>query len=157
MPNASKSNTRKIVTATAKAVKPAKPGKQAVAPVAADTKPVAVPAVAKPSANVTRTAATIAARRTNFNGLSDRDTAYLGFYRRLAAISIDGILTVAGIVASGMHPPHIGSNKPHDAGVIVRGIKAGLYSPVGDSNGHAFTITELGRSTRAADTTVATS
>lgn len=148
-----KTTTRKISTAP----KQPKPGKApvALAPVVTDTAVAviaeaaapATPAVAKPSANITRTAATIARGATNFGSLSDRDTAYLGFYRRLAATAPDGVLTVANIVASGMRPPHIGSNKPHDAGVIVRGVKAGLYAMHG-SDGHAFIITALGSSTK---------
>lgn len=156
-----KSSTRKIsVPAKPVSTKPVAT-LPSVSPVtaAAVTKPVApeakanaeaiVAAAAKPPAHITRTAATIAKQATNFGSLSDRDTAYLGFYRRLASTLPGHVVTVAAIVACGQRPPHIGSNKPHDAGVIVRGIKAGIYAAT-DTTGHAFTITELGQSTKAA-------
>lgn len=156
--------TRKIVTApvtsaapkTAKAAKPVKPAQPNTAetispeflnaePVsAADTAPVAAaPAVAKPSANLTRTAATVVRHATNFAVLSDRDSAYLAFYAKLAKASVTGNVTLAGIVASGERPLYAGSNKPHDAGVIVRLTKAGLLSHAADGTG--FEFSPLGR------------
>jgi hypothetical protein len=149
-------STRKIVAkpaATATVATVTKAAAKPVAVAATVAKPaavpavIAVPAVAKPSANITRTAATVVAQRTNFGTLSDRDTAYLGFYRRHAATQTGGIATLASIVASGLRPAHLGSNKPHDAGVINRLAKAGLIAASAD--GHSFTITALGTSTKA--------
>lgn len=146
-----KSSTRKIVSkpavvaATVAAAKPVKPVIAKPVTVAA-IPAVIVPAVAKPSANITRTAATVAKQATNFGSLSDRDTAYLAFYKRLAA-KHGGTVTVANIVASNERPAHIGSNKPHDAGVIVRLTKAGILATAAD--GHSFTVTALGASTKA--------
>ena len=158
-----KPSTRKIVTAstataTAKpvAAKPVKP--VATAPVAvakpADTaKPadpvaaVATPAVAKPTANIARTAATVARQATNFAVLSDRDTAYLAFYGKLVKRAGGGRITLADIVGSGERPHYDGSNKPHDAGVIVRLTKAGLLETAADGIG--FTVSATGRTHRA--------
>lgn len=91
---------------------------------------VAAPTVAKPVAGIARTVRTIAARATNFGGLSDRDESYFSFYKRLAA-KHGGTVTVAQIHASGERPNYAGSNKPHDAGAIVRLCKAGLISEAG--------------------------
>lgn len=158
-----KPSTRKITTspATVKAAKTtvAKAATAARATVAEAAKPGPTPeavanavaivtAAAKPAAHITRTAATIARQATNFGNLSDRDTSYLGFYRRLAATQANGVLTVAAIVASGLRPPYIGSNKPHDAGVIVRLTKSGHINSSAD--GHSLTITALGNGTKAA-------
>lgn len=101
--------------------------------------PVTAPATeAKPRANITRTAATIAAQRTNFGDLSDRDNAYLAFYGSLARAT-GHRTTVAAIVESGKRPDYNGSNKPHDAGVIVRLCKAGLAVTSDNGNAIAFT------------------
>lgn len=149
-----KATTRKIVAKPAAAKPVAKPvsakpvAATALANATAIVANAAAPAVAKPTANITRTAKTIAAGAANFGTLSDRDTAYLGFYRRLAATLPGNVVTLAGIVASGQRPPHVGSNKPHDAGVIERLTKAGILATASD--GHSFTITALGASTKAA-------
>lgn len=142
--------TRKIVTAPAataapKAAKPVIKAATVAAAIAADTVPAvvipAVPAVAKPSANLTRTAATVVRHATNFAVLSDRDSAYLAFYAKLAKASVTGNVTLAGIVASGERPLYAGSNKPHDAGVIVRLTKAGLLAHAADGTGFTFSPT----------------
>ncbi len=106
------------------------------------------PEAAKPSGAVNRTAATIAADRTNFGGtVSDRDEAYLRFYAGLAKRATGGRVTLADIVASGKRPSYDGSNKPHDAGVINRLAKAGLVAKASD--GHSFTFTKRGTEHRA--------
>lgn len=149
-----KPSTRKITTpATTAATKPAKAtiAKQAAAAratvaTAAPTSttvdntpaPAAVPAVAKPAAGITRTAATIVAQRTNFGNLSDRDTAYITFYASLAKRSVTGVVTLADIVASGQRPVYVGSNKPHDAGVINRLAKANLLTASADGTSFSF-------------------
>ncbi|MET4190735.1 MULTISPECIES: hypothetical protein [unclassified Bradyrhizobium] len=146
-----KLSTRKIVTSASTSAKPVKPAKAVAAKPVAVAAPVVadVPAVtvAKPSARITRTAATVAAQRTNFGGLSDRDNAYLTFYASLAKAATDGTVTIAGIVASGRGPDYAGSAKPHDAGVIVRLGKAGLLTSTAD--GHGFTFTDSARSLAA--------
>lgn len=142
-PVASKPAAKPVAAVTTVAATAAKPTPEATANATA-----IVAAAAKPAGHITRTAATIVKQAANFGSLSDRDTAYLGFYRRLAATAPNGVLTLAVIVASGQRPPHIGSNKPHDAGVIERGSKAGLYAVAAD--GHSFTITKLGTDTKAA-------
>lgn len=121
---------------TTKPVAPATPAK----PVAIAA-PVTTDAPAKPSANITRTAACVARNRTNFGNLSDRDTAYLGFYASFAKRNGGKPVTIADIVASGREPAYAGSRKPHDAGVINRLRKAGLIAPATD--GHSFTFTKL--------------
>jgi hypothetical protein len=121
---------------------PAKPAPTtAVLLAAADA--IATPAVAKPSAKITRTAATVAAQATNFAVLSDRDTAYLAFYSKLVKRADGARITLADIAGSGERPNYAGSNKPHDAGVIVRLTKAGLLQTATD--GHGFTVSERGR------------
>lgn len=135
---------RKLTT-----TKPAKPAIAAkpvapVAPVAAKPAVASKPAKpdagpAKPAAHITRTAATVAAQRTNFGGLTDRDAAYLTFYGKLARAN-GGKLTVAAIAAAGPRNPHYpGSSKAHDAGVIVRFCKAGLCTTSPDGNELTFT------------------
>ena len=162
-----KPSTRKIVTkpATDKAAKTAvaktataaraaidaNPANKRLSPetktILADAGLVTVPtvaqiaAVAKPSANITRTAATVVRQATNFAVLSDRDSAYLSFYAGLAKANATGTVTLAGIVASGNRPNYNGSNKPHDAGVIVRLTKAGLLQPGIDGHGFQFSST----------------
>lgn len=153
------------VTAPATEAKPvtvaAKPAKRVLAkpgnkpangkpakPVTVSAKPAgkAKPATeaAKPSANVTRTAATIAAQACNFGNLSDRDSAYLTFYAGLAKLAANGVVTLRAIVDSGKRPNYNGSNKPHDAGVVQRLAKAGLVS-IRD-NGAAFVFTKAATS-----------
>lgn len=122
-----------------------KPTKTAKAKAAKTAKPVAAKA-AKPAGHITRTAATIAKAQANFGSLSDRDTAYLGFYKRQAS-KHGGTVTLADLHGSGERPSYNGSNKPHDAGVIQRLSQAALIS-VRDG-GNAFTITERGRTTKA--------
>lgn len=102
-------------------------------------KPGKLADAAKPSANVTRTAATIAAGACNFGGLSDRDNAYMRFYASLAKRANGGVVTLRGIVDSGKRPDYNGSNKPHDAGVVQRLAKAGIVT-IRD-NGAAFVFT----------------
>lgn len=130
-----------------KAAKPAAvtspAAKRGAAPASA---PVAAPA--KPAANLTRTATTVARAATNFGGLSDRDAAYIAFYAAFA--KRDGTVTLAAIVASGNRPAYAGSNKPHDAGVIVRLTKAGLIKPASD--GASFTFLPAGQSLAAYST-----
>lgn len=132
--------------ATAKpASKPAKPVTAAVSakPVPATTDAATVaPAVAKPIRGVAATARTIAAQATHFGGLSDRDTAYLGFYAGIAKRN-GGTCDIAAIALAGTRPAYDGSNKPHDAGVIVRLTKAGLAKPATD--GRSFTFTDLAK------------
>jgi hypothetical protein len=164
-----KPSTRKIVTPAATATKAAKAAKAAkpvtqpntaetIAPEflnaepvsAADTAPATAPETpkaAKPSGGIVRTAATVVKQLTNFGSLSDRDTAYLAFYASLAKAASDGAVTLAGIVQSGRRPEYAGSNKPHDAGVIVRLTKAGLIAP--NADGHSFTFTATGKSQAA--------
>lgn len=99
---------------------------------------------ARPSRNVSRTIATVARQATNFGGnLSDRDAAYLAFYSRFAKAAPDGTVTVRAIAESGARPAYNGSNKPHDAGVIVRLTKAGILATAPD--GSSFTVTERGK------------
>jgi hypothetical protein len=124
------------VATVAKPAAPA-PAPAPAAPVATET--------AKPSANVTRTIATVAKRATNFNGLSDRDNAYLAFYASFAKADAGGNVTVRAIAESGRKPAYNGSAKPHDAGVIVRLVKAGLITETAG----AFTFTERGKALAA--------
>jgi hypothetical protein len=125
----------------AAAVKPA--STSTAVPATAGTTP---PAVAKPSANITRTAATVARGNTNFAEISDRDNAYFTFYKRLILAAGKAPLTVADIAKHGRNPDYTGSNKAHDAGVIVRLGKAGLLSY--DTAKQAISLTPLG-ATRA--------
>lgn len=116
--------------------------------VAPTAKPAAVatpsePTVAKPSGNVVRTVRTIAARATNFGGLSERDESYFSFYK-----TFGNSVTVGQIHASGKRPAYTGSNKPHDAGVIVRLVKAGLYTEAGGT----LVLTDAGRAHRVTAT-----
>lgn len=154
--------TRKIVTkpaATATVAKPATVKPVAAKPVTASgitadiAKRAATPAVAKPSANISRTAATVVRQATNFAVISERDTAYLAFYGKLSKRVTTGIVTLADIVQSGERPSYAGSNKPHDAGVIVRLTKAGLLAH--NADGHGFTVTALGKSHRAFTSAIA--
>lgn len=112
-------------------------------PAAATAKPAtdtAVPAVAKPPAGIARTVRTVLAGRTNFGEISDRDNAYLAFYAGLCR-KHGGSVTVSQIHSDGGRPATPGSsNKPHDAGAIVRLSKAGLISFAGDS----LALTKLG-------------
>lgn len=120
--------------------KPAKPVTGLAKP-AGKAKPATE--AAKPSANVTRTAATIAAQACNFGNLSDRDTTYMRFYASLAKRAANGVVTLRGIVDSGharVPGATFASAKPHDAGVIQRLAKAGLLS-IRD-NGAAFVFTK---------------
>lgn len=146
MPNINKPSkpARKLATRVANKPAPA-PAKQAAAPAPAPAV-AAAPATepAKPSANVTRTIATVAKRATNFNGLSDRDTAYLAFYAGFAKRD-NGTVTVRAIAESGLRPNYNGSSKPHDAGVIVRLTKAGLIT---EANG-SFTFTDKAKTLAA--------
>lgn len=161
-----KPTTRKIVTAKAgKPVTPKAPatatavpalavaataqaaaGRSNVVPAPAD----AAPKAAKPSGHITRTAATIVAARTNFGGLSDRDNCYLSFYATFAGGDKRGAVTIESVHASGARPTYAGSNKPHDAGVIVRLTKAGLVSPASD--GRSFSFTDKARDLAAVST-----
>lgn len=145
-----KPSTRKIVAkpakpATVKAAKPAQAGAAlpAVIPAAPIEPATVVPAVAKPSANITRTAATVVRSATNFATLSDRDSAYLAFYAGIAKAAVLGNVTLGNIVLAGTRPNYLGSNKPHDAGVIVRLTKAGLIAP--NADGHSFSFTATGK------------
>lgn len=121
----------------------------AIAKAAATAKPVTTTAPAKPdkpakpAATITRTAATVAKQATNYNSLSDRDNAYLAFYATFAKRLPTGRVTLADIVSSGARPTYNGSNKPHDAGVLVRLTKAGYIVPA--DAGHAFTFTAAGK------------
>ena len=124
------SGTTSQRAAASKAAKPGKSDGEATA--------------AKPSGNVTRTAATIAKAATNFGGLSDRDSAYITFYAGFAKRNGNKPITIADIHAAGTRPAYNGSNKPHDAGVIVRLGKAGLITASPD--GSSFTFTKLGTS-----------
>lgn len=122
--------------------KPAKPAAKPVTVAAKLAKP-AKPEAAKPSGNVTRTAATIAAQACNFGSLSDRDTTYMRFYASLARKAANGVVTLRAIVDSGharVPGATFASAKPHDAGVIQRLNKAGLVS-IRD-NGAAFVFTK---------------
>lgn len=145
-----KPSTRKI-NVPAKAVK-ADVAKQAaaaratvttvttVAPADVATLPASVtaPAAAKPIRGLAATARTIVANATHFGGISDRDTAYIAFYAGIAKRG-DGTVTLASLATTGDRPTYVGSNKPHDAGVINRLTKAGLVTPTAD--GRAFTFT----------------
>lgn len=108
-------------------------------PVAADTS--TTPAAAKPSSQITRTAATIVRNATNFASLSDRDTAYLAFYATLYKRCGYRPIGLIDITGSGERPAYAGSNKPHDAGVIVRLTKAGYLTPAADGRSFDFTDT----------------
>jgi len=92
--------------------------------------PLALPGqpvtIAKPPAGITRTAATIAAARTAFGHLSDRDNIYLAFFAKHAK-QRGGSVTLAQLATCGERP-NTTSNKPHDAGVAVRLGKAGLIA-----------------------------
>lgn len=138
--------TRKInVKPAAKAAK-ANVAKAATAARAAITTPAAASTAApKPLRGVTATARTIVANATHFGGLSDRDTCYLGFYagigkRSGGTVTLDALATLA---QAGTKAPYDGSNKPHDAGVIVRLTKAGLITPAADGRGFTFTKAAL--------------
>lgn len=150
MPNARKITTRD----PAKNAKPAKPAKQADKPAkAATAKPVTstapvAPAVARVPANITRTIATIDAQRTNFGARSDRDNAYIRFYAGFAKRD-NGTVTVQAIVAADRRPAYNGSNKPHDAGVIVRLIKAGILTGSAGSFSFAPAILSTAETTNA--------
>ncbi len=145
-----KTSTRKITTSPSKPVAAAKravatEAKAARAAVAPVTEAVSTPApatpvvaVAKPAAGLARTARTIVANATNFGNLSDRDTAYISFYAGLAKRSVTGVVTLADIVASGQRPAYVGSNKPHDAGVINRLAKANLLTASADGTSFSF-------------------
>lgn len=115
-------------------------------PTTATTKPattVSTPETkaAKPAAHITRTAATVAAMRAAYDTFSERDAAYLSFYAKLAKRN-NGRFTVADIVALGVRAPYAGSNKPHDAGVLERLCKAGIFAT--SNGGHDFLVTPLG-------------
>lgn len=120
-----------------KLIKPAKPAAKPV-----DAKPVAA-APAKPAIRVERTAATIVAQRTNFGELSDRDGAYMRFFATFAKAARNGVVTLAAIVESGKRPAYNGSNKPHDAGVVNRLVKAGFIQH--DADGKSFRFTKAGQ------------
>lgn len=150
-PAASKPASGKASNATRVAAAATKPAKAAeassaklptvtVAVPASVAKPATTeaPAAAKPVRGVNATARTIAAAATHFGGLSDRDTAYLTFYAGIAKRG-NGTVTVRDLATSEARPAYNGSNKPHDAGVIVRLTKAGLLNPSAD--GHSFTFT----------------
>lgn len=118
------------------AAKPAKP---------ATSTAVAALTVAKPStAGIARTAATIARDATAFGGItSDRDHTYIAFYAGIAKRD-NGTVSLSAIVGvNRRNPLYSGSNKAHDAGVIVRLHKAGIISPSAD--GHSFTFTDAGK------------
>lgn len=138
----------KRTLAIAPTAKPAKAGKPVVAKPAKSAVPAA-PVAAKPSANITRTAATVARQATHFGDLTDRDNAYFGFYKRLIAAN-GGKLTIAAIHGSGSRPTPLpgtsfSSDKPHDAGVIVRLGKAGLIAGLG-TDASPIALTKLGTS-----------
>jgi hypothetical protein len=93
------------------------------------------PAVAKPVAGIARTIRTIAARATNFGGLSDRDESYFKFYAGLIK-QHGGAVTVlqiheAGKAHGNRNPHYAGSSKPHDAGAINRLVAANLIAETG--------------------------
>lgn len=118
--------------------------------------PAAKPAVAKaaspakPAAGITRTAATVAAGRYPFGNLTDRDNAYIAFYATLAKRG-NGSVTLADMhgaaALAGQMLSSIPSRKPHDAGVIVRLVKAGVITTA--DNGGSITFTARGKSEAA--------
>jgi hypothetical protein len=118
----------------------------AVKPLAtASAIPAPADAPAKPTriAGVERTAATIAADRTNFAVFSDRDASYIAYYAPLAKRTTDGVITVRAIAEyfrdTGHAPAVPGSSaKPHDAGVIVRLTKAAFIVHTADGTSFRF-------------------
>lgn len=150
---AKQANAARVAAATvpAPAASPVTPVAPSVASTTLATIAAAtVATVAKPSGSITRTAATIAAQRTNFNSISDRDTAYLAFFTKLANRN-GGTCTaqqIAQAVLSGETPHYAGSCKPNDAGVRVRLHKAGRI--VNSADGLSFTIAPVAVTVAAA-------
>lgn len=106
-------------------------------------KPDAAEAPATPSRDISRTATTIAANRTNFGGsLSDRDNAYITFFASF--VSGNKPIAIRAIAESARGPAYNGSAKPYDAGVVNRLRKAGVISV--SEAGDTFTFTKTGRS-----------
>jgi len=129
MPKQIKRNPTKPTTAAKPGT--SKPTTSTKPAVAAKPTPAVTPAptVARVPANITRTAATVAAQRTNFGGLTDRDNAYIAFFASVSKRT-GGAFTIADIVATAGGPVLAGftSAKKHDAGVCVRLCKADVLS-----------------------------
>jgi hypothetical protein len=135
--------TRNIVKADA-ATKPAtKPAVKAAAADKPTSKRAVAPAINGYSAgNITRTAATVAAKRTHYGAGTSRDECYLALYATVAKAN-GGNATLAQLAASGpTNPYYSGSSKPHDAGALNRNLAAGNISITADGN--TLSLTPIG-------------
>ena len=101
---------------------------------------VVVPVPVFSAGNIARTASTVAAERTHYGVTSSRDDAYCAFYTREADAS--NSVTLAMLATFKRNPLYAGSAKPHDAGAIVRAIKAGTITRSDD--GRTLMLTEAG-------------
>src|SRR5688572_25175470 len=146
-------STRKLSVPTGS--KPVSTPATATKPVA--SKPAAVTAkpdqAAEMPRGLTRDAAGIVRAATNFAQYSDRDTAYLAFFGRVARAN-GGTATLRQIHDAGSqrdgntrkryNPNYAGSAKATDVGAVNRLIKAGYFTR--SSDGHTIIATATAKS-----------